>query len=478
MKVLGFLGASGGFGRSVAMLATGTAVSQLVGLIALPLLTRLYNPLEFGGAAVFAGIVGLIVVVASLRYELAIPLPMRDGAAFHLVSIAFLSVITVSIAAGVAYFFASYFWEQNTGLSNEMFLLLLVVGTLTAGLYNVANYWAVRKKRFGVISWTRIQQGIAGTGAQIAFGFAGAGVVGMVVGQIIGQCAGLSRLIVGLIKDRRNSKVGAFQPRRASWAAKRYRRFPLYDSAASLLNVASSQAPILLFAALFSPVLAGFYALAVRLVSAPNGLVGKAISQVLLPRIVEARRSAETAKLVERLINILGWLSFMPFTIVALTAPEIVPTAFGSQWAPAASVIAWTSIWAAWQFVTSPLSTAMTGLEALRLHTVVQLVLFVLRVGAILIGAAVQSEQVAIIAFTIASIVGYAVYLVAIGWVTEVSVKRITMALLGPLALSAIGASVALGVAEISIIGKYSAIAAILLIWLWCLNHIRKGNSA
>lgn len=447
------------------MLTTGTAVSQLIVIMALPVLTRLYGPDEYGGAAVYASIVGLIVVIASLRYELAIPLPLRDGAAFHVVATALFSVFVVSLVSGIGFLLAGFFWKQNTGLPDDLFLGLIVLGTLTAGLYNVANYWAVRKKRFGVISRTRVQQGIAGTGVQLLLGWAGFGVLGLVLGTIIGQCAGLSRLTFGLVGDRKKNQTG-LRSQRFCWAVRRYKRFPIYDSAAGLLNMASAQAPILLFAALFSPVLAGYYALAVRLVSAPNSLVGKAISQVLLPRIVEAGRSDEAGRLVVKLLGVLAWLSFFPFTVVALVANDVVPLAFGTQWAPAASVIAWTSVWAAFQFVTSPLSMAMIGLEALRLHTAVQLFLFVARVGAIFVGVLAASPNVAIIAFSVASVIGYGVYLLAISSVVRVRPGQTISTLSGSFWLSAGCAIVTYGVADLSNGAKYVSIFTFFVGWL------------
>src|SRR5947209_80374 len=62
----------------VATLASGTAVAQLVGLLAAPLIARLFSPAAFGGLALFAAISGTISVIACWRYELAIVIPEKD----------------------------------------------------------------------------------------------------------------------------------------------------------------------------------------------------------------------------------------------------------------------------------------------------------------------------------------------------------------------------------------------------------------
>src|SRR5690606_29477155 len=73
------------FARSVSILVGGTAGAQLITIAATPLLTRLYTPNDFGVLAVYMSVLALFTVVASLRYELAIPLPESDDDAIHIV---------------------------------------------------------------------------------------------------------------------------------------------------------------------------------------------------------------------------------------------------------------------------------------------------------------------------------------------------------------------------------------------------------
>jgi len=455
-----------GFARNVATLTGATAFSQLVVLAALPLLTRLYTPGEYGAAAVYAGLVGLIVVIATFRYELAIPLPRSDRAALHVAMVALIALIAVVAVSGIAAPLMSSWLGQETGLSAWVFSVLVVVGVATAGCYQVVNYWAVRKSKFGAIARTRIQQGVAGTTSQLALGLAGFGTVGLIVGQIIGQGAGCARLAAGMIADNRASG-GRVRRRGLAWAAKRYRKFPLYDSWAGLLNIAGSQAPVLLFATLFSPVLAGYYALAYRLLSAPLGLVGKSVSQALLPRIVEANRRGESGPLVLQLIGILAMVSLLPFAVVTVAAADVVPVLFGTEWASAAPVVAWTATWVGWQFICSPLSVVLIGIEAQRLNTVLQAVLLILRVSALLVGTLHNSQTVALVAFSIASAMGYAGYTVAVGMAVNLSLRDMARVVWKPAFLA--GACLAISMivpGDMSAV-RYATVVLLVGVWAW-----------
>src|SRR5690606_29226339 len=81
--------------RGVGVLVSGTAGAQLLLIVAAPLLSRLYTPSEFGLLAVFTALLSVSTVLASGRYELAIPLPEKDKDAKHLLA---LSLICVTIS--------------------------------------------------------------------------------------------------------------------------------------------------------------------------------------------------------------------------------------------------------------------------------------------------------------------------------------------------------------------------------------------
>ncbi|TPG12970.1 hypothetical protein EAH87_17750 [Sphingomonas koreensis] len=451
-----------------------TAGGQLIVLVALPILTRLYSPKEFGASAAFVAVVGLITVVAALRYEIAIPLPRRDRAAFQLLFLALVIVTAVAVLSGLGWLVAGRWFDVNTGLSSECFAALVAIGVFTAGVYQVLSYWLTRRSKFGAVALTRIQQGVAGNGTQIGFGLAGAGVIGLIVGQIVGQCAGILRLAAETLADYRRS--GAYiRPQGVKWAAKRYRHFALFDTWAALLNVAGTQAPVLLFA-LFSPVLAGYYALAYRVLSAPIGLIGKAISNPLLPRLVEARRDGNAAALVKMLLGILAMLALPPFAIAAAVAPDIVPIIFGREWAPAVIVIVWTATWVGWQFITSPLSVALIALEGQRLNAVLQLALVVVRISALLGGAAAGSTDLALAGFSISSAIGYAVYTVATGKAVGLPMVDMLGAVYKPLLMAAVGLGVAFALPADMVLVRYSVVLCLMICWLIaCWTGVRGG---
>ena len=64
-----------GMMRSIGVLISGTALAHAITAAAMPVATRLFTPQDFAAASTFSSLVGILVVAACLRYELAVPLP-------------------------------------------------------------------------------------------------------------------------------------------------------------------------------------------------------------------------------------------------------------------------------------------------------------------------------------------------------------------------------------------------------------------
>lgn len=116
--------------RSIATLLTGTVASQVIGVITMPILSRIYGPGAFGILAIFLSVSAVVSMVAALRYEYAIVLPEREEDAHRLrqLSTGLVSVISVlTVVATILVFCLS-------GPANQHWWVLLIgVSVFLAG---------------------------------------------------------------------------------------------------------------------------------------------------------------------------------------------------------------------------------------------------------------------------------------------------------------------------------------------------------
>src|SRR5262249_27264846 len=86
----------GGLRHAVAIIAGGQALAALVVALAYPIITRLYDPAQFGAFAALVSLLSIALTVSCLTYDQAIPLPEREDLAFDLVVMSLLCTVALT----------------------------------------------------------------------------------------------------------------------------------------------------------------------------------------------------------------------------------------------------------------------------------------------------------------------------------------------------------------------------------------------
>ncbi|WP_312441901.1 lipopolysaccharide biosynthesis protein [Stutzerimonas kunmingensis] len=404
------------FLTGVMTLVSATAAGQIIMLIATPLITRLYTPEQFGLLAVFMAIMAVVVVISSLRYELAIPLPRNDGSARRLLFVAILinwSSATLSLL--VVFFFREDIARLAKVTQLSGLLWLLPLGVLLAGGYKSFNYWAVRQKRYSEIARTKVLQSVANVATQIVAGIAGLGAFGLILGQLIGQTAGVIRLAAGA-RLRKQFSMTSIRSIRTKVVLQRYSNFPKYDTPAALVDVLSVQLPNLLLVALFNPIVAGLYVLAERVLSAPMALLGQAVGQVLFGSCREALKSGSLGQLVTKIIATLFAIVLIPSVMIFLWAGDIFAIVFGEAWREAGDYASWMVLGLSVQFVYSPISMVLMATDGQKVNLSIHSFMLVAKASAVVVGYCAGSPLLAVIGFSAVGVTGY-LYAIIIVWI-------------------------------------------------------------
>lgn len=388
-----------GAGRDVVLLSGSTAVGQLLALLVSPILTRLYMPEDYGILGVVSSVLGILSVIGALRYELAIPLPEDDDEAAAVLCVSLGAVAVVSLSSVVAVTIWGEEWARWTNVPPR-FVLVIPIGVLLIGLYQLFYYWTVRMRSFSTVAATRITQSGIMLAAQL--GFSSLGALGLIVGHLLGQMAGVSTLI------RRSISQGALRFRSVTLpglvaAARRYKRFPLLSTWEGLFNSISMQLPPLVMAAVFGPSAAGIYNLAHRVSNVPVQLIGRAIGDVFYSRAAVAYREQRLQPVVQNLVNILIAVAAPPAVVLAFTAPQLFSLIFGEVWREAGVVAQFMVPWIFLVFVGSPLTLLFSILEKQFQGALFQSVLLIARVLAILFGASVGGFMSTVVMYALVS---------------------------------------------------------------------------
>jgi O-antigen/teichoic acid export membrane protein len=316
--------------NSAFVLTAGSGViAPAVGLLAAPVLTRLYSPAEFGILGTFAAVMAAALSVVNLRYEIAVPLPQKDEDAYCLAQAAMRiglggALLTTTLFVIVA----PFVFDADMVRSLMPNIWWLPLALFLAATTQVLTQFAIRRAAFGELATARLVQGITGPSVQIGAGAAGFGIAGLLLGQAASQTGGLIRLwrffrSVG-------KSLGPLPSARE--LLKRYERFPRISLLPAFLNAFGLQLPILVIGRAHGVEAAGLVALIFRIMGTPIAIFSSAATQVLLAEGARLRRAGQSAvPLLHRTVR-RQFLVTAPLLLLTPFLPWLFPKLFGIKW--------------------------------------------------------------------------------------------------------------------------------------------------
>ncbi|MDB4912884.1 MAG: polysaccharide biosynthesis protein [Gemmatimonadetes bacterium] len=325
------------FAGNMAVLVSGSAVSALIGLAATPLLSRLYSPAEYGVFGVFVAALSIFSVIATMRYDRAIPAARNDRDAGSVLIVALGTMLVTSVLCCLLVLSGALgLLMPATREYGRVLAWSLPLGMAATGTYDALSFWMVRRRDFPTLSFTKVAQGASSVGSQIGMGVFGFGAMGLIGGQILGSMMGITRL------GRRIRRLdrAAFAEVSVSGllgTAKQHRRFPLLSAPAVLLDAFTGALPTLVLAHRFGPATAGVFTIVNRVLLAPIALITINISHIYFSELAELHRARSNGMLplFYRRLRHVALLGAVMIGSMALVVPIVLPTVLGPQWGAA-----------------------------------------------------------------------------------------------------------------------------------------------
>ena len=404
---------AGGFVRSVGVLVGGSALSQLIMALSLPVVTRLYGPEDFSVLALFTAIMSIVSVAACLRFDIAVPIPEDEVEAVNVLALALFFAALVSLALAAPVLVAPAAIAAALGRpAVAPYLWLVPITIFLPAAYSALQFWAVRHKAFRPVAVTRVAQATAAAATQIGLGFAGAAPLGLLIALALNSGAGA----IGLLWHfaRRDWKLaGEVSPARMREAFWQHIRFPKFSALEAVCNSASIFLPVVLIAAYAPAAEAGFVMLAMQVMQAPMALIGNAVAQVYMSQAPAEYRAGSLGAFTARILGGLMRTGVGPLLFAGIVAAPAFAIVFGAEWREAGLLVAWMTPWFVMQFLASPVSMSLHVTGNQKAALALQLLGLVLRAGAVAAAIALAPGHLAQV-YAVSGFVFYAIYVATV----------------------------------------------------------------
>lgn len=359
------------FLKNIVILATGSFVAQIITVACSPVLTRIYSPEEMG---VFTYVISLTTIFMggiNARYDMSIVTEKEDGRVMPLLQLSFIIGGIVTVLATIGLGIAIYCQGLSFVWVIYVFLILLsyaIINPLTA--YNN------RYKEYKVISKTyTLRKTVQNVGA-ILTGFATKTGHGLAIPYVIGQYLGID----SQSRTLRSRKDDLFTVSKTSLVevAKLHRNQPLFSLPAQLTNSLSYSLITVFVTNLFGMATVGYYAISVKLLGLPLGLISGNISKVFIERAsVEYKQTGGYKTAFHKTFLVLVAIAIPMVILLYIVSPILCEWVLGKGWGVSGEYIRILSLMFGVRFITTALSPALIIVNKQKFEFFLQL-LFIL----------------------------------------------------------------------------------------------------
>lgn len=360
----------GSYGRDTFINTFGLLIVASIPLAALPILSRLYSPHDFGLFGVFAAAVGLGTIASTGRYEAAIILPKEDGEAISiaLVAFIFLLVFTLLFSIGVA---VAYLSAVPLVHDHAVLACLAVIATAFSGCVQVLLNIAIRHRVFLKVNVARIA-GSAGTAfLSIITGIYHPDAIGLAAGLTAGYV--INSFVLLCLVSKYYQEVDLPSKRTVAAQAKRYRSFPLLSLPSDFSNTLAANLPVMFFSSFFGSTATGYLTMFQR-VWAGTSIVANGLGETFRQRAAaERQETGNFRRTMKATLLPLSLVSILLFIIIMGFAPALFEAVIGKEWKEAGVYGQILAPFICLQFIASPISWSFYVSERLKLLSIWQI---------------------------------------------------------------------------------------------------------
>ncbi|SHK25518.1 Membrane protein involved in the export of O-antigen and teichoic acid [Rubritalea squalenifaciens DSM 18772] len=383
--------------KSLMILMSGSALAELVGILCSPLLSRLYTPEEFGVMGSLMAIVGVLSMVCTLKYEMAIILENDNYKAYRLRQLCIILLIFVSFLLSCCIFFFPGFVGSCVSDQAYLYIKWVVPLVFLVGFTNVLSSVLNRERDYRAISISLIYRRVGQTVIQLIMGFCGAHALGLIIGNVTG---GVIASIILFVASNKFFYKGSKGEDSVLSLAREYYKFPLYSTPQSALSAISTQLPVFGLGYYYGIEAVGAYWFAIRILQLPVAVFGQSLRQVFYKEASSYRDNySKVFSIYKRFTVGLSLAVIAPVCLIFLYGKYLFLWFFGEEWLLAGQFTEWMALWIGGAFVNPPSMMLFTVYQEQKKLLIYDFVLGVARFVSLFLLPSLLESSVCVIAY-------------------------------------------------------------------------------
>lgn len=314
-------------------LSGGVLIANVIGVIMMPILARIYPTASFGFFAIYYSVATIVGTFSTFRLEAALPLARTDSEASGLIWLSLGSLLFFTILTFLILSFTPVVSVFSTDPPGHAFAYLTSISALALGLIQILAQVKIRRSDFKALSVRQVSERLCVALLSLLFAKWAFLDYGLAAAQTLGFVLSVCLLLLG------NGELVRFKDAKIwlnDWKPLlyQYRDFPSKNLLSTGLQTLAGQLPPLVLSIFFSASQIGQLNLVQRLIDAPNSIVGSSLAVVYYRRLLNV--TAEHRRRIFVFVSKWSILGLgLPGLGIMIFAKQITVLLLGHGWADA-----------------------------------------------------------------------------------------------------------------------------------------------
>jgi len=313
--------------KNVTKISTGTVIGQVVAIVTLPIITRIYGAEIIGIWATINAIANIVQNICDLGISNALMICEEDSIQV-LHSIVVKISLLLNIISGIMIFV--YYLMIGQDLHYAMMVCLLTaIYAFTLREINTCYMILNRNKQYNILMKNSIIRFSSAAAISIVLGLFGWKTIGYYFGTILGQILTLlhmRRFIPKFVKFSGFNKYKEY--------IIKYKNFVRFQMPASITVSLRTELPNIMIGALFGNTILGYFSITQKLLTIPVTFLGQSLGKIFYQSISAMRiEGKEIGYFVNHNIKRGMIVAFVPMVLLAAFGDVAITIFFGMEYA-------------------------------------------------------------------------------------------------------------------------------------------------
>lgn len=313
--------------RNVAKISSGTALGQIISIVTLPVLTRIYGAEVMGIWATIYAVASIVITFSDLGLSQALMIGEEDEVESIYRFVSSVSLV-ISIISAVAVSGYKIIFAQMDFKEGVIFGAFIFVYGFALRQVQTCYTWLNREQKYSVLMKNPIINFSTVAIIAIALGLVGFKEYGYYIGMTMGQVLTLFHM-----KRFLPRKMFSFDICNGKQIMHKYNEFIKFQMPTQITVQVRQQIPNLLIGALFGNTMLGYFSISQKLLSIPVTFIGQSLGKVFYQTLAEMRRKGQNlAEFVYRNLWRAMKIAFIPMVLLAAYGDAAIVMFFGDEY--------------------------------------------------------------------------------------------------------------------------------------------------